>query len=658
MQEFEPTIFEPVKGGHRPAKTKMRVRKMQFRERKKHRTSKKKDDHDSSSKKSKSTATAKDTKPKSIMQASDRCERELSTREIKKPFEKVKLESTKETPPGSSSSDERQTKDPEASSKSTKAKKRKKTADAIAEKSEKSLKKESKKEIKKDAKDKEKSVREVPSVKEKKESKKEIKKDAKPKRDEQKASDTVKTSATPPKKERTTEKPSATSDKPKDETQQPKPRPTEPQALPTLDDIDVHTAMPADMLRNLSTENVGTSAESLEPSKSPGANDSLRLLDHKSKEVLFEKLDEDIVLDDKVLQDIAKDLKKGVAYDNKLVDESLARKLMEIDNKTVSEAEIKKLTEQAYEQDETAMKIVDALTSPEVLGKVLAAEESKVLSEYFSGTRPQDEQVLNVLNVALEKILDRSHEFYANKEELKRFLEHRDRAKMRLLDALLSRNSSVLRNMWVNAYRYADMISRGIKGAYVLAGRGIEAAQEGYKYTAAVASASYEKANELAGAARDLARKSQEAVSTAKERTEAVAAATRGWIDAAVQLVTTTPPTPPSSRNSSLREDVKDPPSTCSSTSTEDSSSLSTSIKDDSLQSIVKDDSTRTAIPSEPSTNSNKSEPPPQPAPKTEPIRHTAAGAPSSELLRLLKEQQSHAPMKPPSTGFGRFGTF
>lgn len=111
-----------------------------------------------------------------------------------------------------------------------------------------------------------------------------------------------------------------------------------------------------------------------------------------------------------------------------------------------------------------------------------------------------------------------------------------------------------------------------------------------------------------------------------------MAAATRGWIDAAVQLVTTTPPTPPSSRNSSLREDVKDPPSTCSSTSTEDSSSLSTSIKDDSLQSIVKDDSTRTAIPSEPSTNSNKSEPPPQPAPKTEPIRHTAAGAPSSEL--------------------------
>lgn len=37
---------------------------------------------------------------------------------------------------------------------------------------------------------------------------------------------------------------------------------------------------------------------------------------------------------------------KGVAYDNKLVDESLARKLLEIDNKTVSEAEMKKLTEQ------------------------------------------------------------------------------------------------------------------------------------------------------------------------------------------------------------------------------------------------------------------------------------------------------------------------
>lgn len=60
----------------------------------------------------------------------------------------------------------------------------------------------------------------------------------------------------------------------------------------------------------MSTETIGTSAESLEPSLSPGANDSLRLLGHKSKEVLFEKLDEDIVLDDKVLQDIAKDLKK------------------------------------------------------------------------------------------------------------------------------------------------------------------------------------------------------------------------------------------------------------------------------------------------------------------------------------------------------------
>lgn len=82
---------------------------MLVRERKKHRTAKK-DDHDASSKKTKSTATAKDTKAKSIMQASDRCERELSTREIKKPSEKVKLETTKKTPPRSSGSDERQTK--------------------------------------------------------------------------------------------------------------------------------------------------------------------------------------------------------------------------------------------------------------------------------------------------------------------------------------------------------------------------------------------------------------------------------------------------------------------------------------------------------------------------------------------------------------------
>lgn len=49
------------------------------------------------------------------------------------------------------------------------------------------------------------------------------------------------------------------------------------------------------------------------------------------------------------------------------------------------------------------MKIVDALTTPQVLGQVLGTDESKVLSDYFSGNRPQDEQV-RLLELATRRI--------------------------------------------------------------------------------------------------------------------------------------------------------------------------------------------------------------------------------------------------------------
>lgn len=64
--------------------------------------------------------------------------------------------------------------------------------------------------------------------------------------------------------------------------------------------------------------------------------------------------------------------------------------------------------------------IVNTLTNNNVLGKVLPAAEWKVLSDYFDGARPLDDEVLNLLNKALERILDRAPEFYDNKEELKK----------------------------------------------------------------------------------------------------------------------------------------------------------------------------------------------------------------------------------------------
>ncbi|CAD5228849.1 unnamed protein product [Bursaphelenchus okinawaensis] len=177
------------------------------------------------------------------------------------------------------------------------------------------------------------------------------------------------------------------------------------------------------------------------------------------KDKLFEELTDDIQLDDKVLQEIAEDLKKGKSYDPNLIDQKLANKILEAE-KAPTEDDLKKKQQEEYEKSDVATKIVNKLTTSNVLGKVLKPEELQLLSEYFSGKVELNDEVLNVLNVALEKILDRAPEFYDNKEELKKFLQNRDHAKKQLLDALLSRKAGFLKNLYGNAFFYAEMLSQ------------------------------------------------------------------------------------------------------------------------------------------------------------------------------------------------------
>ncbi|CAD5235204.1 unnamed protein product [Bursaphelenchus xylophilus] len=214
------------------------------------------------------------------------------------------------------------------------------------------------------------------------------------------------------------------------------------------------------------------------------------------KEKLFEELTDDIQLDDKVLQEIAEDLKKGKNYDPKLIDQNMANKILEAE-KSPTEAEMKMKQEEAYEKSEVANKIVNKLTHSNVLGKVLTPEESKILSQYFSGEVQLNDEVLNVLNTALEKILDRAPEFYDNKEEIKKFVANRDAAKKQLLDALLSRNASFLKNLYTNAFFYADMISKGFSEAVRYAGVAKDGLAQGYAKSVSVMNESYSQGKEV-----------------------------------------------------------------------------------------------------------------------------------------------------------------
>lgn len=82
-------------------------------------------------------------------------------------------------------------------------------------------------------------------------------------------------------------------------------------------------------------------------------------------------------------------------------------------------------------------------------------------------------QVLATLDTALDKILRRAHEFYNDKKELDTFLNDRDSAKARLLDALIAKKSNYLADLMTDASFYADQISKGLIDVYKLATEGI-----------------------------------------------------------------------------------------------------------------------------------------------------------------------------------------
>lgn len=77
------------------------------------------------------------------------------------------------------------------------------------------------------------------------------------------------------------------------------------------------------------------------------------------------------------------------------------------------------------------------------------------------------------MDTALDKILRRAHEFYDDKKELDAFLNDRDSAKTKLLDALIAKKSNYLADLMTDASFYADRISRGLIDAYKLATEGI-----------------------------------------------------------------------------------------------------------------------------------------------------------------------------------------
>uniref|UniRef100_A0A914ZWM6 DUF7774 domain-containing protein n=1 Tax=Parascaris univalens TaxID=6257 RepID=A0A914ZWM6_PARUN len=227
----------------------------------------------------------------------------------------------------------------------------------------------------------------------------------------------------------------------------------------------------------LSSSNV----EQVVPTSASSSSDTISqsLVEAKKDSTLFESLDEDIILDTNTLQSIATDLSQGgAAVDKSFIGEDMARQLAEIENTketetTANAAEIKQLCEEPIIVNEVARKVVDALTSNNVLGKVLTPEEADILNSYFRRKIPLNEKVLATLDTALDKILRRAPEFYDNKEELDAFLRDPVNAKAQLLDALIAKKSSFLVDLMGDASFYANMISQGIVDVYQLATTGV-----------------------------------------------------------------------------------------------------------------------------------------------------------------------------------------
>uniref|UniRef100_A0A914YP74 DUF7774 domain-containing protein n=1 Tax=Panagrolaimus superbus TaxID=310955 RepID=A0A914YP74_9BILA len=309
-----------------------------------------------------------------------------------------------------------------------------------------------------------------------------------------------------------------------------------PGALPSAEPL-----IPATNIHHLtlSQEALGLtlSKESLLPNAIESESKQNVTTTKKCAEPLFDCLDSDIVLDDSNLSDITNGLKEGMTYDNALVTDDLKKKLLEIDaNKEKVEAElIRKALEREdtpVKTDATANKIVEALTDYEVIAKTVAVEDSKMLKEYFDGSRKADDEVIAALDRVIDRILDRAADFYSNKEELALFLRNRGTAKSNLLDAMLSRKGGWLQNMYGSAYSTAlaiysganktvEVVGKGLAAAKDVAGQSATMARDYAATTVDVVNRSYTKANELAEqsatVAREVATKGSEMYSKAAD---------------------------------------------------------------------------------------------------------------------------------------------
>ncbi|CAG9537176.1 unnamed protein product [Cercopithifilaria johnstoni] len=219
----------------------------------------------------------------------------------------------------------------------------------------------------------------------------------------------------------------------------------------------------------------------------------------KKDQLLYEKMDDEIVLDTNLLQSLATDLVTESSKVNKdIIGEDIAKKLIEIEknDKPLIEDHIK--DEKEVVISETARRIVEALTSNQVLGKVLTPEEATILRDYFSRKIPLSEQVLATLDTALDKILCRAYEFYDDKKELDAFLKDRDSAKGKLLDALIAKKSNYLADLMSDASFYADRISKGLIDVYKLATEGILVARDNLQYMQAAVGHTYRYSKDMA----------------------------------------------------------------------------------------------------------------------------------------------------------------
>ncbi|EJW83428.1 hypothetical protein WUBG_05660 [Wuchereria bancrofti] len=220
----------------------------------------------------------------------------------------------------------------------------------------------------------------------------------------------------------------------------------------------------------------------------------------KKDQSLYEKMDDEIVLDTNLLQSLATDL---VIESNKVnkdvLGDDIAKKLIEIEKKDQSSIEQDHIKEEKeVVVSEIAKRIVEALTSNQVLGKVLTPEEAIILRDYFSRKIPLSEKVLATLDTALDKILRRAHEFYDDKKELGVFLKDRDSAKTKVLDALIAKKSNYLADLMTDASFYADRISKGLIDAYKLATEGILIARDNLQYMQAAVGHTYRYSKDMA----------------------------------------------------------------------------------------------------------------------------------------------------------------